>query len=154
MENTIERQDYTRGGLVTGPGTKTSDSIPALIPQGAFVLNAFAVELFPKQFLKALNTPSEKPLECFLSAGEFVVRPEIVAAIGKEYFTELNSLGHEAMQGTLTEERESLAFFGLMRLVDAINGDNEFESVFSELTEESIDHADESVGKAEQTVAE
>ena len=39
-------QDFTGGGGVNGPGTGTSDSIPALLSDGEFVMTADAVKGF------------------------------------------------------------------------------------------------------------
>lgn len=49
------RKDMTGGGKVSGPGTETSDSIPARLSNGEFVLNAEAVKLIGKDKLEALN---------------------------------------------------------------------------------------------------
>jgi len=37
-------KDYTAGGNVTGPGTETSDDIPAMLSDGEFVITAKAVK--------------------------------------------------------------------------------------------------------------
>lgn len=44
------------GGSVTGPGTGTSDSIPAMLSNGEYVLNAQAVDRLGVPFLNGLNT--------------------------------------------------------------------------------------------------
>lgn len=44
------------GGSVDGPGTGTSDSIPAMLSNGEYVLNAQAVERLGVPFLNGLNT--------------------------------------------------------------------------------------------------
>jgi len=43
------------GGLITGPGTGTSDSIPMRLSNGEFVIRAAAVKRFGAQFFQALN---------------------------------------------------------------------------------------------------
>lgn len=43
------------GGLVTGPGTGTSDSIPAKLSNGEFVMNAQAVKTYGVDFMNSLN---------------------------------------------------------------------------------------------------
>lgn len=47
---------FARGGKVRGPGTATSDSIPAWLSDGEFVLRARAVRHYGKDFLDALNS--------------------------------------------------------------------------------------------------
>lgn len=49
------RKDFRPGGRVTGPGTETSDSIPAWLSKNEYVLNAEAVKMIGKQKLDKLN---------------------------------------------------------------------------------------------------
>lgn len=46
---------FASGGLVTGPGSGTSDSIPAFLSNGEFVLNAKSVAALGTNFLHGLN---------------------------------------------------------------------------------------------------
>ena len=50
-----KEKDLTDGGKVHGPGTETSDSIPARLSKGEYVLNAEAVKLVGKDKLEAIN---------------------------------------------------------------------------------------------------
>lgn len=45
----VQRQDLTPGGEVSGPGTETSDSIPARLSDGEIVENAEAVKMHPNE---------------------------------------------------------------------------------------------------------
>lgn len=47
---------FASGGSVAGPGTGTSDSIPAMLSNGEYVLNAQAVDRLGVPFLNGLNT--------------------------------------------------------------------------------------------------
>lgn len=47
---------FATGGSVAGPGTGTSDSIPAMLSNGEYVLNAQAVDRLGIPFLNGLNT--------------------------------------------------------------------------------------------------
>lgn len=47
---------FASGGAVDGPGTGTSDSIPAMLSNGEYVLNAQAVDRLGVPFLNGLNT--------------------------------------------------------------------------------------------------
>lgn len=49
------RKDMRPGGPVHGPGTETSDSIPAHLSKGEYVLNAEAVKLIGKKKLDSWN---------------------------------------------------------------------------------------------------
>lgn len=46
---------FARGGYVTGPGTETSDSIPAWLSRGEFVIRAAAVRKYGLGLLSAIN---------------------------------------------------------------------------------------------------
>ena len=52
---------FAAGGLVTGPGTATSDSIPARLSAGEYVVRAAAVRRVGVAFLDALNGLREPP---------------------------------------------------------------------------------------------
>jgi len=43
------------GGYISGPGTPTSDSIPAMLSNGEYVIKAASVNKFGKNFLDAIN---------------------------------------------------------------------------------------------------
>lgn len=47
---------FASGGPVAGPGTGTSDSVPAMLSNGEYVLNAHAVDRLGVPFLNGLNT--------------------------------------------------------------------------------------------------
>ncbi|EKM6406007.1 tape measure protein [Pseudomonas aeruginosa] len=64
---------FASGGLVTGPGTSTSDSIPARLSAGEFVVNAAAVKRLGVGFLQAING---------LSAGPRMQGPALAFAAG------------------------------------------------------------------------
>ncbi len=48
-------QKFASGGLIRGPGTGTSDSIPALLSNGEYVIRAAAVRKLGKNALDLLN---------------------------------------------------------------------------------------------------
>lgn len=52
---------YATGGYVAGPGTGTSDSIPAWLSNGEFVVRAAAVKRFGVDFFRQLNGLSLNP---------------------------------------------------------------------------------------------
>ncbi len=51
----VRRKDFTPGGKVNGPGTETSDDIPAWLSDGEYVLNAEAVKMVGHDKLEAIN---------------------------------------------------------------------------------------------------
>lgn len=51
----VSRKDLRKGGKVNGPGTETSDSIPARLSDGEYVLNAETVKMIGKPALDKLN---------------------------------------------------------------------------------------------------
>jgi hypothetical protein len=46
---------FAGGGYISGPGTKTSDSIPAWLSNGEFVQRARAVDFYGVDFMRRLN---------------------------------------------------------------------------------------------------
>lgn len=52
--STVKSANFAQGGKVTGPGTGTSDSIPANLSNGEFVMTARATKLF-EPLLAAMN---------------------------------------------------------------------------------------------------
>jgi hypothetical protein len=50
----VNAQKKAQGGMVSGPGTETSDSIPAMLSNGEFVVNARSTRLF-QPLLAAIN---------------------------------------------------------------------------------------------------
>ena len=55
-----KRKNFKPGGKVQGPGTETSDDIPAWLSDGEFVLNAEAVKLIGKDKLEKWNSQGLK----------------------------------------------------------------------------------------------
>lgn len=52
---------YT-GGLITGPGSGTSDSIPAMVSNGEYVIRASAVDALGVDYLQRLNHADKMPI--------------------------------------------------------------------------------------------
>jgi TP901 family phage tail tape measure protein len=52
---------YASGGYVQGPGTSRSDSIPAMLSNGEFVMQASAVKAYGPAFMNALNQQQVMP---------------------------------------------------------------------------------------------
>ncbi len=59
---------FSRGGFVTGPGTTTSDSVPARLSRGEYVLSANAVGKIGRDTLDAWNFHAARPMS-FASGG-------------------------------------------------------------------------------------
>lgn len=55
MKN-VASKGFATGGYVSGPGTKTSDSIPAQLSKGEYVIKAAAVDKFGVGFLNNINS--------------------------------------------------------------------------------------------------
>ncbi|WP_019407152.1 hypothetical protein [Stutzerimonas stutzeri] len=62
-----EPQKYATGGYISGPGTGTSDSIPAYLSNGEYVINAAAVRKLGRRHLDMLN--SGIPIPRFADGG-------------------------------------------------------------------------------------
>jgi TP901 family phage tail tape measure protein len=64
---------YSSGGPVSGPGTGTSDSIPARLSKGEYVLKAAAAKKFGRKALDSLN--SGRPPQGF--SGSMIGKPKL-----------------------------------------------------------------------------
>jgi TP901 family phage tail tape measure protein len=62
-----ESKDYASGGFVSGPGTPTSDSIPARLSDGEYVIKASSVEKFGKATFDSLN--NGEPVAMYANGG-------------------------------------------------------------------------------------
>ena len=75
---------FAAGGFVTGPGTATSDSIPARLSAGEYVVRAAAVRRVGVAFLDALNDLSAPPVwdgrRLALAAGGLVPQVQVQPA--------------------------------------------------------------------------
>lgn len=60
---------FAAGGHVRGPGTSTSDSIPAQLSDGEYVVRAAAVQRVGVGFLDALNNPGSRAIARFAEGG-------------------------------------------------------------------------------------
>jgi hypothetical protein len=49
-------REQASGGYISGPGTTTSDSIPAMLSNGEYVINASAVKAYGPQLMDKINT--------------------------------------------------------------------------------------------------
>jgi hypothetical protein len=50
----VNAQKKAQGGIVSGPGSETSDSIPAMLSNGEYVINARSTRMF-QPILSAIN---------------------------------------------------------------------------------------------------
>ena len=56
-------------GRISGPGTGTSDSIPAMLSNGEYVIRASSVKKFGAAFFEALNRGFMPPIPKFATGG-------------------------------------------------------------------------------------
>lgn len=88
---------HAEGGLIKGPGTSTSDSIPAMLSSGEYVIKASSVRKYGTNFLNAVNngnfTKIKSGVQHFAEGGlvENVARSEI----------------NEGMQGFANQQRNN-----------------------------------------------
>jgi hypothetical protein len=100
---------YADGGMVTGPGSGTSDSIPARLPggrlgavsNGEYVVPPKVVAALGADFFEHLlerlhneapghaSVPPPGAPEVGLQNGAFVVPADVVAALGRDFFDKL-----------------------------------------------------------------
>lgn len=87
-------------GLVSGPGTATSDEVQAEGRPGIFVLNAETVRVLGSDRLTALvRQIRAMRARLWLSDGEFVVPPDVVAVLGADFLLSQNRAGLDLREG-------------------------------------------------------
>lgn len=87
-------QMLARGGMVRGPGTGTSDSIPDEAEPGTFIMPADSTEAIGPSALEKLGTMPVR-----LSDGEFKIPPEQVMALGAAVLKLYKDATHTPVNG-------------------------------------------------------
>lgn len=82
---------YAHGGMVTGPGTGTSDSITARLSQGEYIMRADAVKKHGVGYMNYLN---QGGMPCFATGGLVytVKKGDTLSGIASKYKISLSSL--------------------------------------------------------------
>lgn len=97
VEPMLEKDEY---GMIEGPGTGTSDDIPAELTEGDYIIPAQAVQAFGEENLMRLihavmgNEMMEgegEPVDAMVSNGEIRVPPEVVEKLGAGFFDAIKS---------------------------------------------------------------
>ncbi len=110
-------QKRAGGGLITGPGTGTSDSIPAAVPAGSFVVKAAAVRKLGVDYLDHLageGSVDGAPMPVMVSNREYLFGPQAVKRLGMRVMTALN-------QGRAAFSSGGLVGLGLTQFRSALN---------------------------------
>lgn len=84
------RPNFKSGGLILGPGTGTSDSIPANVPEGAYIMPADSTQQLG---LAAQALGGGVPVN--VSNGEYNLAPEQVQQIGASVLDILRGVTHQ-----------------------------------------------------------
>ena len=79
-----------KGKKIVGPGTGTSDSIPAKIPKGSYIMPADSTKQIGQPTLDALG----KPAPVKVSNGEYQMPPEQVHAVGVQTLNQMRDATH------------------------------------------------------------
>lgn len=69
--STVKSAKFAQGGKVTGPGTGTSDSIPAMLSNGEYVMTARATKIFEPLLMAMNNIGSGVPMQVMNSYREY-----------------------------------------------------------------------------------
>lgn len=78
------------GGMVRGPGTGTSDEVPAVVPKGSYIMPADSTKAIGAATLGELG----KPVPVQLSNGEYQIPPEQVHAVGVQALNRMRDATH------------------------------------------------------------
>lgn len=96
-----EQPPEKKGGMVRGPGTGTSDSIRAQVPDGSFIMPADSTAQIGEDALNQMGAPRlglpwkrQQDVPVNLSNGEFNLPPEQVHAVGAEALRQMKDATH------------------------------------------------------------
>ena len=90
---------FASGGAISGPGTSKSDSIPAMLSNGEYVINADAVSKFGTGFFDRLNYGMVPAF----AGGGIVTGPSLSEISFKPKMLNMSSFGHLFRGGKSTE---------------------------------------------------
>lgn len=82
--------NYADGGMVRGPGSGTSDEVPAIVPEGSYVMPADSTAKVGPEALSSMG----KPVPVNLSNGEYQMPPEQVQAVGVQALDAIKAATH------------------------------------------------------------
>lgn len=99
----LPRPSFRSGGLILGPGTGTSDSIPADVPDGSYILPADSTQ----QLGLAAQALGDVPVN--VSNGEFNLAPEQVQQIGASVLDVLRGVTHQPVEPQEPEPQSEAA---------------------------------------------
>ena len=116
--NLITRLGFASGGYVSGPGTSTSDSIPAMLSNSEYVINAKAVRKYGTNFLDAVNNGTFvtiKPRHQYASGGLVTetareATSTVVTELGRGIGTNINNEAHFNLVMASNQEDAMRAF--------------------------------------------
>lgn len=100
--NTKKAQSCKDGGLIRGPGTGTSDSIPDKMRPGSFIMPADSTQSLGAKALSSLG----KKVPVNVSNGEYEYTPEQVHAVGLRALSQLKDATHTPVQGPASGSAE------------------------------------------------
>lgn len=92
---TVPLLGYAKGGIIEGPGTGTSDSIPAKLPIESAIIPAHIVEMYGKDYFDKLEAAAPKTgkdkgeVNAKVSDGEYQLSADAVAHWGQDFITKL-----------------------------------------------------------------
>ena len=116
--NLITRLGFASGGYVSGSGTSTSDSIPAMLSNSEYVINAKAVRKYGTNFLDAVNNGTFvtiKPRHQYASGGLVTetareATSTVVTELGRGIGTNINNEAHFNLVMASNQEDAMRAF--------------------------------------------
>ena len=89
---------YAGGGMVRGPGTGVSDSVPAVVPEGTYIMPADSTQTIGAQNLATMGArgfaPAKNDVPVRLSNGEYKLPPEQVHAVGVQALDRMKDATH------------------------------------------------------------
>lgn len=117
-----------KGKKIVGPGTGTSDSIPAKIPKGSYIMPADSTQQIGPKALGELG----QPVPVNVSNGEYQMPPEQVHAVGVQALNQMRDATHMPTAAGFKPQKDGLYFADGGLIADAAqywaNDNEQFEA--------------------------
>lgn len=106
MAPQLQAMGYADGGMVRGPGTGTSDDIPADLPEGSYIMPADSTAQIGEQALDGMGRGARgfapgrgKKVPVQISNGEYNLTPDQVHAVGVQALDGMKDATHRPARG-------------------------------------------------------
>lgn len=142
---------YAGGGMVRGKGTGTSDEVPAVVPEGTYIMPADSTKALGAKGLASMGAPG---VPVNLSNGEFKLPPEQVHAVGVQALDQMKGATHTPVQPQQARGMKPELFFANGGVVEDEENAKRFAKVPEQFGRRGNSFGDAAAAAADPSVAQ